>query len=236
MVTVMEAPGPLLAQGRDADIFEYGAGRVLRRARSGRSMAGEFRAMEYLAGQGYPVPKVHELSEDGSDLVMERISGPTMLEAFSRAPWRLPSLARTLGRLHLDLHEIAAPEFLPPAPVGAGSAIVHLDLHPLNVLMGPSGPVVIDWTAASRGDADVDVALAWLLVGSGEVGGGWAKRTAIDAARRIFLREFLGQLDRAGAAASLAEALEWKARDANMSKDEVARMRTIVGSAGPPAR
>ena len=77
-------PGPLLASGRDADIFEYGPGLVLRRSRRGRSMAGEARTMEYLRGHGYPVPAVEEISDDGTDLVMERIDGPSMVDYMSQ--------------------------------------------------------------------------------------------------------------------------------------------------------
>ena len=41
----MTEPGPLLASGRDADIFEYGSGLVLRRTRTGRSLEAEARVM-----------------------------------------------------------------------------------------------------------------------------------------------------------------------------------------------
>ena len=58
-------PGPLLAAGRDADIFEYGSGLVLRRSREGRSMAREAQVMEYVRSQGFPVPAVEEVSDDG---------------------------------------------------------------------------------------------------------------------------------------------------------------------------
>ena len=49
-------PGPLIASGRDADIFAYGDDErlVLRRARSGRSMETEARIMEYVRAEGYP--------------------------------------------------------------------------------------------------------------------------------------------------------------------------------------
>ncbi len=83
----MRAPGPLLASGRDADIFEYGDGLVLRRSREGRSVRQEAQTMEYLRAQRYPVPAVHEVSDDGCDLVMERIDGVSMVDAIARAPW-----------------------------------------------------------------------------------------------------------------------------------------------------
>jgi hypothetical protein len=52
-MTAMDAPGQLLASGRDSDIFEYGPGRVLRRSRRGRSLVDEARVMDYARGHGY---------------------------------------------------------------------------------------------------------------------------------------------------------------------------------------
>jgi hypothetical protein len=59
----MRPPGKLLATGRDCDVFEYGPGLVLRRSRRGRSMSFEARIMDYVGGDGYPVPAVVEMSE-----------------------------------------------------------------------------------------------------------------------------------------------------------------------------
>jgi hypothetical protein len=79
----------LLASGRDADIFEYGPGLVLRRSRAGHSMALEARIMEYARAHGYPVPAVDHVSDDGTELVLERLDGPTMLAILSRRPWTI---------------------------------------------------------------------------------------------------------------------------------------------------
>ncbi len=54
----MHAPGPLVASGRDSEIFEYGPNLVLRRARNRRSMEKEAKVMGYVAQHGYPVPRV----------------------------------------------------------------------------------------------------------------------------------------------------------------------------------
>ena len=121
--------GPLLASGRDADVFACGHDLVVRRSRKGRSMEREARVMSYLTGHGYPVPRVEDVRADGSELVMERIAGPTMLQALSRRPWTLGDNAALLATLHRRLHEIPAPDWLSPFP-GGGDGIVHLDLHP----------------------------------------------------------------------------------------------------------
>src|SRR5690242_20210840 len=108
----MREPGELLGAGRDADIFECGPGLVLRRSRHRRSLADEAKIMSFLHEQGYPVPKVEEISTDGFDLVMERVDGPSMADWMSRKPWTLPRGAAMLADLHDRLHAIAAPDFL----------------------------------------------------------------------------------------------------------------------------
>jgi tRNA A-37 threonylcarbamoyl transferase component Bud32 len=87
-------PGRLLASGRDSDIFEYGAGSVLRRSREGRSMAREAQVMEAVRVQGFPVPAVQEVSNDGLSIVLERIEGPDMVAMMGKRPWSIPRMGR----------------------------------------------------------------------------------------------------------------------------------------------
>ena len=131
-------------------------------------MSGEARVMQYVRSQGFPVPDVKEVSDDGLTMVMERIEGADMVAMMSKRPWAIPRVGRVLADLHRRLHELAAPDWLHAAPVGRGDRVLHLDLHPLNVMMSPRGPVVIDWCGACRGDPAVDVALAWVLMAAGE--------------------------------------------------------------------
>ncbi|HEV8064616.1 MAG TPA: phosphotransferase, partial [Acidimicrobiales bacterium] len=159
-----DLPGPLLASGRDSDVFEFEHGRVLRRAKHRRSMAREARIMEYARSAGYPVPEVFELSDDGSDLVMERIDGPSMLKDLEAHPWRMRQHAALLASLHDQLHSIPAPEWLQDGPGSPGESLLHLDLHPLNVMLSKGGPMVIDWPNAARGQGGADVAVTWLLM------------------------------------------------------------------------
>jgi hypothetical protein len=53
---------------------------------------------------------------------------------------------------------------LPPWPGADGPSVVHLDLHPENVLMTARGPVVIDWRNASGGEGDLDTAMTALIL------------------------------------------------------------------------
>jgi aminoglycoside phosphotransferase (APT) family kinase protein len=227
----MKPPGPLLAAGRDADIFEYGPGLVLRRSREGRSMALEARTMAYLHEQGYPVPAVEELSDDGSELVMERIEGRSMVDAIAAAPWSIRRQARTLAALHSQLHDLAAPAFLPPAPVGVGKWIVHMDLHPLNVMIAPKGAVVIDWTNAAAGDPLVDVGLAWVLMAAGQIPGNRTMATLLGWGRALLVNGFVSHFDRQAVTARLRAVVGWKVNDPHMSQAEVAGMWNVVEQA-----
>jgi aminoglycoside phosphotransferase (APT) family kinase protein len=220
--------GRLIAAGRDCDVFEYGAGLVLRRSRSGRSMIDEARTMDWVREHGYPVPAVAEVSDDGKDLVMERVEGPSMVEASSRKPWTIRRQGLVLAQLHQRLHEIPGPEFLAPAPVGDGDRLVHLDLHPLNVIVSADGPVVIDWTNAARGDPSTDVAAAWLLLAVGELPAGGVKGALLGLGRSQLLRSFLGSFDIATIAPQLLDVVEWKVRDPNFSTSERDAMRRLV--------
>ena len=223
----MKAPGSLIASGRDSEIFDYGPGLVLRRSRERRSLGREAKVMRFLSERGYPAPRVGELSADGADLVMERIDGPTMLEVMMRQPWTVRRHAKTLAGLHERLHRLRAPEWL--APFGeAGDRLIHLDLHPLNVILSPRGPVLIDWTNAARGTEATDVAATWLLMVCAEIPGNRMLRAIGSILRRVFVQAFLAQFSRPAVRAALPAVVEWKCRDRNMRPSEIEAMQGLL--------
>lgn len=146
----------LLASGRTADVFDLNDGTVLRRFREGWPADREAATMAYLAGFGYPVPEV--ISVSGPDIVMRRIDGPTMVAAFATGTLALDEGQRMLADLHDRLHAL-------PPRVGAapGDCVLHLDLHPENVLMSAEGPIVIDWSNAVEGPAGYDIAVTAII-------------------------------------------------------------------------
>ncbi len=186
----------LVGEGREAEIYEWDDGRVLRLLRDpthAPRLEVERAAMHAAAASGAPVPEVFDLvTVDGRPgLVMGRVDGPDLLSVMGRAPWRAVRIARELGALQARLHAITAPLALPSlhdqigerialaAPLPArladhalellatlpeGDAICHGDFHPGNVLQGATGPVVIDWVNATRGDPDADVARTRLML------------------------------------------------------------------------
>jgi aminoglycoside phosphotransferase (APT) family kinase protein len=184
-----DPPGPLIGAGRAADVYAIGSDRVLRRYRTPFDVRPEAELMRYLGQAGYPVPAVYDA--DGSDLVMERLDGRDMLADLARRPWLARRGARTLADLHNRLHQIAAPPGWPQA-FGPGGTVLHLDLHPGNVMLTSRGPVVIDWSNVRSGPAGADVAMAYLIMASSEVDDlPLPVRPVLSAVRSAVIRHFL---------------------------------------------
>jgi aminoglycoside phosphotransferase (APT) family kinase protein len=220
--------GPLLASGRDGDIFEFGPGRVLRRAKNGRVIEGEARIIAYAREHGYPVPEIYEIREGGTEIVMQRIDGPIMADAMLKRPNLMSRMCRELADLHDRLHVIPAPDWLPDL---GGDRLVHLDLHPLNVMMTDAGPIVIDWTNAARGDPLLDVAVTYVLLTCPRFPGPDLLNAVLRPVRhvlgRTFTKRYRGpELDR-----QLVIGAGLKTLDAHMSAEEVAAIERVAAKA-----
>jgi hypothetical protein len=73
----------LLGSGRMADLYAIDDAWVLRRDREGRGdAAAEAAVMAHVRAHGYPAPPVRPPASH-ADLVMERLDGPTMLQALT---------------------------------------------------------------------------------------------------------------------------------------------------------
>ncbi|MGI9603318.1 MAG: phosphotransferase [Acidimicrobiales bacterium] len=221
-------PGPLIGTGRAADVYDIGRGRVLRRNRNGASTAREAAVMTHLAQHGYPVPRVHDA--DGGDLVMDRINGSTMLDAFPHRPWKLRAWARMLADLHHRLLPIPVPDLDIPERFGPPSVLIHGDLHPDNVMLTDHGPVVIDWPNVSVGPPGADVASTWLIVACSEVEGSPLARAAQSGARSFFVRSFLRAAGRDEAQPWLGPAAEHRLNDRNLRPAEAQSIHALLAA------
>lgn len=187
-------------------------------------------------------------------LVYERIDGPSLLGKMERSPLRLKEHAALLARLHAAVHthtyspapedaprqkkilaqQVQAAEVLPAAVRSAvlalldslpgGNTLCHNDFHPLNVLMGPGGAVIIDWESASLGSPCADVARTTLTVELGRPPQGfpnpWVKKisewylraytSAYLTSYRSFTRDPLADL-RAWQTVQAAAKIQWEA-------------------------
>jgi hypothetical protein len=193
-------------------------------------MVGEAELMRWVVDHGFPCPAVVDVGDEG--LVMARIDGVSMLDDLVAHPWRVRSHATLLADLHGWLHRLPAPPGLRES-FGPGPALLHGDLHPGNVLLGPDGPVVIDWTNAVQGPPGADVAVTWLLLAAGQTDTSPVEWVLVTTLRRVLVRSFLHAAGRDAAVASLSAALEYRSHDANLSPGELEVMRRIVAHNGP---
>jgi tRNA A-37 threonylcarbamoyl transferase component Bud32 len=205
-------PGALLAAGRACDVFEYGENAVLRRYREGGDPEREAAVMRRAEAAGVRVPRVLEVHPDA--LVLERIEGPTMLEEIERQPWRFVSRARQLGRLHREL---------------LASGLVHMDFHPLNVMLAPDGPVVIDWSNAHEGEAEADVAFTQVILATSESDFPrwleWLGRVL----RTRFVAAYLSGVDLKPGPERLAAAADIRRLDPHLRERELASVERFRG-------
>jgi aminoglycoside phosphotransferase (APT) family kinase protein len=213
----VKAEPKLIAAGRASEVFDLGDGRVLRRFKDGGHPDREALVMRYARRHGYPVPDVHEVMGDA--LVLEKVEGPTMWDAAGRRPAEMEAHAAVLAQLHLRLHEIDAPAGL--AAIGDGDRLLHLDLHPANVILSLRGPVVIDWTNARRGEPALDVALTWVI---------GAASTGLGSLGRSFVHHFLSHFDRGELRRALPAAAEYRLADANVTEEERSAIRELVAA------
>jgi aminoglycoside phosphotransferase (APT) family kinase protein len=221
--------GQLVGTGRSADVFEHGEGKVLRRYRAARDTEREVAAMEHARSHGFPAPAARALN--ATDIVMDRVAGPTMLTDLARRPWRMARHATTLAELHARLHRIAAPGWL-DAPVGDGASLLHLDLHPDNVLLAPGGPVVIDWPNAASGPGAADVAHTWIVLACSLPPQGTYRRALSAAGRRRFLNLFLRHFRRDEIAPHLRAAGAFRLEKRVLPASEVDAVSKMVAQAG----
>ncbi|WOT37221.1 phosphotransferase [Streptomyces coeruleorubidus] len=157
-------PGRLLGSGRRADVYEIDEAWVLRREREGGGdAAGEGAVMGHVHAHGYPVPRVRP-SGSRTDLVMERLSGPTLLQACLAGTLDVTEAGSILARLLRHLHAIPALRSTDPAV-----RVLHLDLHPENVILTPDGPRVIDWSNTEEGDPALDWAASAVILAQAAV-------------------------------------------------------------------
>ena len=213
-----------IAEGREAEMFAWDEGTILRLLRDAGSqgrLQREALAMEAARSSGVRVPAVHDLTTVNGrpGMVMERIDGPDLLALVARGPWKMFWAARVLGEAQAQLHAARGSSGLPElrvvlrrhiesanlpdhltrfamqrlAGLTDGKSLCHGDFHPGNIIVSEGGPVVIDWTGATHGDPDADVARTLLMFRIGELppGSPMVIRVLARFVRRIMASAYL---------------------------------------------
>lgn len=174
----------------------------------------------YVQATDLPVPKVYERVKvnDREGVVYERIEGPSLLHELATKPWNVVRFARLLAKLHVQIHEVQAPADLETQREWAtggipasekiskerkasvlqlldtlpdGNRMCHGDFHPGNIIITPSGPVIIDWMTVSKGVASGDVARTTTILEAAKVPEGTPLRWLLEWIRKLYLTTYL---------------------------------------------
>lgn len=108
-----------IAEGREAEMFEWEDGKILRLARAhnaAMSVDWQKLTLERAAACGIRVPHVYERIEvmGRPGLIMERVPGVDLLTVVGQKPWLVLQVAGICARVHAEMHEAVAPAEIEP--------------------------------------------------------------------------------------------------------------------------
>lgn len=144
-------------------------------------------AMDAARAAGLPAPGVRAAAEVAGHpvLLLDWLPGETVREALIRSPHRAGAIGKAFGEMQARLHQVPAPaammradytwiDWADPDPIlrqcldaaaDGPAKLLHLDYHPLNVLVaGEHVTGVLDWTNAAGGDPRADVARTYTIL------------------------------------------------------------------------
>ncbi len=106
-----DALGPLIGAGRQANVFAWKAGTVIKLYRQPGlwpQVARERRNACIARDLGFDAPRVYETVEvDGCPgLVLDRIEGTPLADLIFAEPWRASELARRMADVHVRMHAL----------------------------------------------------------------------------------------------------------------------------------
>ena len=124
-----------IAEGREAEIFKWHTGTVIRLMRSpdvNQAVESEAAALKAAHDAGVSVLAPHDsVTVNGRPgLVMDNIDGLDLLTLIGTKPWHIWSVGITTGRLQAEMHEVTAPEGLPHLKEGLKRRIQTSDRVP----------------------------------------------------------------------------------------------------------
>jgi uncharacterized protein (TIGR02172 family) len=189
-------PEKPLARGRTAEVYAWGTGKVVKVYFPGFSAEDanyEAKIAVTVQESGVACPRFYEQVEfEGRPgLIYERVNGVPMSELVFKGPWRVPSLAKRMAKLHRAMHQpvievdlpnqrekyirrIENSNILPAAlktrlleayaKIPDESRLCHGDFHPENILSNAGSDLAIDWIDVSVGHPLGDVARTSILL------------------------------------------------------------------------
>lgn len=215
----------LIGRGRIAEVYAWEKDTVLKLFVAGypaRLVQQELDGTTAANAAGIPSPRIRDaITVDGRQgLVMDRLTGASILTLLGREPARVTHYAVVFAELQARIHacqatglasrredlarRIARAGILARVKGNAlatlerlpdGDALCHSDYNPDNVLMTPQGPLVIDWSFATRGAPASDAAQTALLLKTADAPSGsfsvaWVERETRDRFYRAWLKRY----------------------------------------------
>jgi len=187
------AYGALIGEGKVAEVFEYGEGRVLKLYRDGqprRDAERELGILDVVEAAGIAAPRAFDVEQvDGRwGVAMSRVDGRPFAEPMLATPTVEPYLA-AMARLHAAIHAAPGTALAPlkvrlarkieasglgdpvrrrlrdrSAALPDGDRLLHGDFHPYNILGTLEAATVVDWLDATSGPPAADLCRSWLLM------------------------------------------------------------------------
>lgn len=186
--------GKLLGEGKVAQVFEYGASRVLKLYRAGqprREAEREAGILDVVEAAGIAAPLALDVEQvDGRwGVVMSRVDGRPFAEPMLATPTAVEPYLVAMARLQVTIHAAPGNALAPQRvrlarkieasglsdPVRRrlrerstalpdGDRLLHGDFHPFNILGTPEAATVVDWLDATSGPPAADLCRSWLLM------------------------------------------------------------------------
>lgn len=95
----------------------------------------------------------------------------------------------------------------------------------MNVILGANGPVIIDWTNASRGHASFDAATTYAISSAFR-----PPRRVLRLGQRMFVESFAINRGRSMIRAALADAVRYRLTDPAVTDDERTALERLLAS------
>ncbi|SDT03416.1 phosphotransferase enzyme family protein [Actinopolymorpha singaporensis] len=165
------------ATGETWKVWYDGTPYALRCAAPGSGIPAQLAAMRAAGSAGLPVPEVvrHAGNDRLEVLLLSWLPGRTVADVLRAGLGSARRLGELMGAAHRELHRVPAPaevaaavDARAAAPAGldrTAGALLHLDWHPLNVLVdGDEVSGIVDWVNARRGHPLLDIARTYALL------------------------------------------------------------------------
>lgn len=188
------AHGALIGEGKVAEVFAYGDGRVLKLYRAGqpkRDAEREAAILDVVEAAGIAAPRAFDVEQvDGRwGVVMSRVNGRPFAEPMLADPAGAAPYFAAMARLQVGIHGASGAALAPlkvrlarkleasglDDPVRRrlrdrlgelpdGDRVLHGDFHPFNILGTLEAATVVDWLDATCGSPAADLCRSWLLM------------------------------------------------------------------------